>query len=199
MSKTVVLASSNAGKVREFNQLLADLQFEVVPQSKFNVADADETGLTFVENAILKARNAAQHTNLPALADDSGLEVDALHGAPGIYSARYAGPKASATENLEKLLAMLKDVPEEQRGARFHCVLVYLRHALDPTPLICQGTWEGRILTAPRGASGFGYDPVFFVPTHACSAAELPAETKNALSHRGQALRQLLAALPGRS
>jgi len=194
-----VLASSNAGKVREFNQLLADLQFEVVPQSQFNVADADETGLTFVENAILKARNAAQHTNLPALADDSGLEVDALHGAPGIYSARYAGPKASATENLEKLLAMLKDVPEEQRGARFHCVLVYLRHALDPTPLICQGTWEGRILTAPRGASGFGYDPVFFVPTHACSAAELPAETKNALSHRGQALRQLLAALPGRS
>jgi len=199
MSKTVVLASSNAGKVREFNQLLADLQFEVVPQSKFNVADADETGLTFVENAILKARNAAQHTNLPALADDSGLEVDALHGAPGIYSARYAGPKASATENLEKLLAMLKDVPEEQRGARFHCVLVYLRHALDPTPLICQGTWEGRILTAPRGASGFGYDPVFFAPTHDCSAAELPAETKNALSHRGQALRQLLAALPGRS
>jgi XTP/dITP diphosphohydrolase len=199
MSKTVVLASSNAGKVREFNQLLADLQFEVVPQSQFNVADADETGLTFVENAILKARNAAHHTNLPALADDSGLEVDALHGAPGIYSARYAGPKASDAENLEKLLAMLKDVPEEQRDARFHCVLVYLRHALDPTPLICQGTWEGRILTAPRGASGFGYDPVFFVPTHACSAAELPAETKNALSHRGQALRQLLAALPGRS
>ena len=197
MSKTIVLASSNAGKVREFNQLLGDLQLEVVPQSQFNVADADETGLTFVENAILKARNAAQHTNLPALADDSGLEVDALHGAPGIYSARYAGPNASDAENLEKLLGMLKDVPEGKRGARFQCVLVYLRHALDPTPLICQGTWEGRILTRPRGTNGFGYDPVFFVPTHACTAAELPPDVKNALSHRGQALRQLLASLPG--
>ncbi len=199
MSKTIVLASSNAGKVREFNQLLGSLQLEVVPQSQFNVTDADETGLTFVENAILKARNAAQHTGLPALADDSGLEVDALNGAPGIYSARYAGPKASDVENLEKLLGMLKDVPEQKRSARFQCVLVYLRHALDPTPLICQGTWEGRILTAPRGSNGFGYDPVFFVPTHAASAAELPAEIKNALSHRGQALRQLLASLPGRT
>jgi XTP/dITP diphosphohydrolase len=199
MSKTIVLASSNAGKVREFNQLLGGLQLEVVPQSHFSVTDAEETGLTFVENAILKARNAAQHTQLPALADDSGLEVDALHGAPGIYSARYAGPKASDAENLEKLLSMLKDVPEEKRGARFQCVLVYLRHALDPTPLICQGTWEGRILPVPRGTNGFGYDPVFFVPTHACSAAELPAETKNALSHRGQALRQLLVTLPRRT
>jgi XTP/dITP diphosphohydrolase len=198
VSKTIVLASSNAGKVREFNQLLAGLQLEVVPQSQFNVADADETGLTFVENAILKARNAAQHTGLPAIADDSGLEVDALHGAPGIYSARYAGPNASDTENLEKLLGMLNDVPETQRSARFQCVLVYMRHALDPTPLICQGTWEGRILTRARGTNGFGYDPVFFVPTHQCSAAELPAEVKNSLSHRGQALRQLLAGLPGR-
>ena len=197
MNRTVVLASSNAGKVREFNQLLGGLQLEVVPQSQHNVTDADETGLTFVENAILKARNAAQHTNLPALADDSGLEVDALRGAPGIYSARYAGPKASDAENLAKLLTMLKDVPEQKRSARFQCVLVYLRHALDPTPLICQGTWEGRILTAPRGANGFGYDPVFFVPTHACSAAELPAESKNSLSHRGQALRQFLVVLPG--
>jgi len=199
VNKTIVLASSNAGKLREFNQLLGNLQLEIVPQSSFNVTDAEETGLTFVENAILKARNAAQHTGLPALADDSGLEVDALHGAPGIYSARYAGPKASDTENLEKLLALLKDVPEQKRGARFQCVLVYLRHALDPTPLICQGTWEGRILTAARGANGFGYDPVFFVPDHACSAAELPAETKNAQSHRGQALHQLLAALSGRT
>jgi len=197
MSKAIVLASSNAGKVREFNQLLGGLQLEVVPQSQFHVTDAEETGLTFVENAILKARNAAQHTGLPAIADDSGLEVDALHGAPGIYSARYAGPKASDAENLEKLLGMLRDVPEEKRGARFQCVLVYLRHALDPTPLICQGTWKGSILTAPRGANGFGYDPVFFVPTHACSAAELPAESKNILSHRGQALSQLLVALPG--
>jgi XTP/dITP diphosphohydrolase len=199
MSKTIVLASSNAGKVREFNQLLGDLQLEVVPQSRFNVADAEETGLTFVENAILKARNAAQHTRLPALADDSGLEVDALHGAPGIYSARYAGPNASDAENLEKLLGMLNDIPEAQRGARFQCVLVFMRHALDPTPLICQGTWEGRILIRPCGTNGFGYDPVFFVPTHECSAAELPAKVKNSLSHRGQALRQLLAGLPGRA
>lgn len=199
MNKKIVLASSNAGKLREINQLLDSLQFEVVSQSQLNVVDAEETGLTFVENAILKARNAAQHTGLPALADDSGLEVDALHGAPGIYSARYAGPKASDAENLEKLLAMIKDVPEDKRSARFQCVLVYLRHALDPTPLICQGTWEGRILTAARGENGFGYDPVFFVPTHACSAAELPAETKNVLSHRGQALRQLLEILPGRT
>ena len=197
MSKTIVLASSNAGKVREFNQLLGGLQLEVVPQSHFNVADAEETGLTFVENAILKARNAAQHAHRPALADDSGLEVDALDGAPGIYSARYAGPGAGDRANLEKLLAMLAGVPEAQRSARFQCVLVYMRHALDPTPLICQGTWEGRILTEARGSGGFGYDPVFFVPSHSCSSAELPAEVKNALSHRGQALQKLLAALRG--
>ena len=197
MSKTIVLASSNAGKVREFNQLLGGLQLEVVPQSHFNVADAEETGLTFVENAILKARNAAQHAHRPALADDSGLEVDALDGAPGIYSARYAGPGAGDRANLEKLLAMLAGVPDAQRTARFQCVLVYMRHALDPTPLICQGTWEGRILTEARGSGGFGYDPVFFVPSHGCSSAELPAEVKNALSHRGQALQKLLAALRG--
>ena len=199
MNKTIVLASSNAGKVREFNQLLGGLHLEVVPQSQFNVADVDETGLTFVENAILKARHAAQHTGLPALADDSGLEVDALHGAPGIYSARYAGAGASDADNLKKLLEALKDVPEQNRGARFQCVLVYLRHALDPTPLICQGTWGGRILPEPRGSSGFGYDPVFFVPTHSLSAAELSAPIKNSLSHRGQALRQLLASLANRN
>ena len=198
MNKTIVLASSNAGKVREFNQLLGGLHLEVVPQSRFNVTDAEETGLTFVENAILKARHAAQHTQMPALADDSGLEVDALQGAPGIYSARYAGPDASDADNLKKLLAQLKHVPPQNRGARFQCVLVYLRHALDPTPLICQGAWEGSILLEPRGSSGFGYDPVFFVPTHTCSAAELPSQTKNALSHRGQALRHLLVNLPKR-
>lgn len=198
MSKTIVLASNNAGKVREFNALLAGLDLEVVPQSQFGVAEVEETGLTFVENAILKARNAAQHALRPAIADDSGLEVDALDGAPGIYSARYAGPGASDAANLEKVLGMLNGVPEAKRTARFQCVLVYLRHALDPTPLIVQGTWEGRILDAPRGASGFGYDPVFFVPTHGCSAAELRPETKNALSHRGQALRRLLELLPGR-
>lgn len=195
MSKTVVLASGNPGKVREFNQLLSSLDFEVVPQSRYAVAEAEETGLTFVENAILKARNAAHHTRLPALADDSGLEVDALNGAPGIYSARYAGPGASDRENLEKLLTMLDGVPDERRAARFQCVLVYLRHALDPTPLICQGTWEGRILTAARGTGGFGYDPVFFVPDQGCASAELPPEVKNTLSHRGQALRKLLDAL----
>jgi len=192
---TVVLASSNPGKVREFNELLAGHRIEVVPQSQFGVQDADETGLTFVENAILKARNAARHTGLPAIADDSGLEVDALKGAPGIYSARYAGAGAGDQANLEKLLAELEDVPEAGRSARFRCLMVYLRHADDPTPLICQGTWEGRILTTPRGSNGFGYDPVFFVPTHDCSAAELEPVVKNALSHRGQALRQLVAAL----
>lgn len=192
---TIVLASNNPGKVREFNALLADHHIEVVPQSQFGVAEADETGLSFVENAILKARNAAAHTGLPAIADDSGLEVDALNGAPGIYSARYAGIGAGDRANLEKLLADLKDVPEAQRTARFQCLMVYMRHANDPTPLICQGTWEGRILFEPRGSQGFGYDPVFFVPTHDCSSAELPPEVKNALSHRGQALRKLVAAL----
>jgi XTP/dITP diphosphohydrolase len=196
--KRVVLASSNPGKVREIHQLLADLDLDVVPQSEYGVLDAEETGLTFVENAILKARNAALHTALPAIADDSGIEVDALNGAPGIYSARYAGAGAGDQANLEKLLADLADVAEERRTARFQCLMVYLRHAHDPTPLICQGTWEGRILFAPRGDNGFGYDPVFHVPTHACSSAELPPEVKNALSHRGQALRKLLAALKGK-
>ena len=193
----VVLASGNVGKVREFNQLLGDQHIEVVPQSSFGVPEAEETGLTFIENAILKARNAARHTGLPALADDSGIEVDALNGAPGIYSARYAGAGASDEANLRKLLEALEDVPDAKRGARFQCVIAYLRHAEDPTPLICQGTWEGRILTAPRGANGFGYDPVFFVPDEDASAAELPAEIKNRLSHRGQALRRLLEALRG--
>ena len=191
----IVLASGNPGKVREINQLLAGLGLQVCPQSEFGVEEAEETGLTFVENAILKARNAAQHTGLPAIADDSGLEVDALQGAPGIRSARYAGPGASDRDNLEKLLEAIKDVPEEGRTARFQCLMVYMRHALDPTPVICQGSWEGRILFEPRGDGGFGYDPVFFVPTHGCSSAELPPETKNALSHRGQALRLLVAAL----
>ena len=193
--KDIVLASSNPGKVREINQVLADLDVMVRPQGEFNVIDAEETGLTFVENAILKARNAAHYTGLPAIADDSGLEVDALAGAPGIYSARYAGAGASDRQNLEKLLHVLKEIPEEKRSARFQCLMVYMRHANDPTPLICQGSWEGRILTSARGSNGFGYDPVFYVPTHDCASAELPAETKNLLSHRGQALRQLLAAL----
>ena len=195
MSQRIVLASNNAGKVREFNQLLTGTDFEVLPQSEFGVIEAEETGLTFVENAILKARNAAEHTGLPAIADDSGLEVDALDGAPGIYSARYAGIGASDLQNLEKLLADIKDVPDAQRTARFQCLMVYMRHAKDPTPQIFQGTWEGRILHAPQGDNGFGYDPVFFVPTHNCSSAELEPDVKNSLSHRGQALMQLIEAL----
>jgi len=193
--KRIVLASNNAGKVREFNQLLHGCGIEVIPQAELGVTEIEETGLSFVENALLKARNAAAHTGLPALADDSGLEVDALNGAPGIYSARYAGPGASDADNVTRLLADLAEVPQNLRSARFQCLLVLLRHAKDPTPLICQGTWNGRILFEPRGDNGFGYDPVFFVPSHQCAAAELPAETKNSLSHRGQALQQLLAAL----
>lgn len=191
----IVLATGNLGKVREINQLLAGHDLEVIPQSVFQVPEVEETGLTFVENAIIKARNAAAHADLPAIADDSGLEVDALQGAPGIYSARYAGPGASDRDNLEKLLVELGDLPEAQRSARFQCIMVYLRHAHDPSPLICQGTWEGRVLFAPRGDNGFGYDPVFYVPDQDCSSAELAPELKNRLSHRGQALRKLIAAL----
>lgn len=201
MSKTlaprIVLASGNPGKVREIAQLLADHHVEVLPQSAFNVPEVEETGLTFVENAILKARNAAAHSGLPAIADDSGLEVDALNGAPGIYSARYAGPGCTDGDNNAKLLDALQDIPEQERSARFQCLLVYLNHAEDPTPLIVQGTWEGRILDAARGAGGFGYDPLFLVPELGQTSAQLPAETKNRLSHRGQALRGLLAAFAG--
>ena len=197
MTQRIVLASNNAGKVREFNQLLAGSELEVIPQSEFQVEEIEETGLTFVENALLKARNAAQHTGLPAIADDSGLEVDALEGAPGIYSARYAGAGASDRQNLEKLLEALKDVGDENRSARFQCLMVYMHHPADPTPMIFQGTWEGRILRAPQGSNGFGYDPVFYVPAQQCSSAELPSDLKNSLSHRGQALRQLISVLRG--
>jgi len=197
MTHRIVLASNNAGKVREFNQLLAGSGLEVIPQSEFQVEEIEETGLTFVENALLKARNAAQHTGLPAIADDSGLEVDALEGAPGIYSARYAGAGASDRQNLEKLLEALKGVDDENRSARFQCLMVYLLHPADPTPMIFQGTWEGRILRTPQGSNGFGYDPVFYVPEQQCSSAELESDLKNSLSHRGQALRQLIAALRG--
>jgi XTP/dITP diphosphohydrolase len=193
--KKIVLASGNKGKVREFNQLFAGLDIEVVPQTEFGVEEVEETGLTFVENAILKARNAAAHTGLPAIADDSGLEVDALKGAPGIYSARYARVGATDEENLHKLLQALEGVAEAERGARFQCLLVLMEHEMDPTPIICQGTWEGRISTAPQGDNGFGYDPVFYVPSHHCSAAQLDAEVKNGMSHRGQALQKMLQAI----
>lgn len=191
----IVLASSNPGKLKEFNQLLADVGFTVLPQSEFNVVDAEETGLSFVENAIIKARNACEATGLPALADDSGIEVDALNGRPGIYSARFAGANATNASNNDKLLAEMDGVDEAKRSARYQCVLVYMRHAEDPTPIICQGSWEGRILEAPRGDGGFGYDPLFFVPTHNCAAAELSKEEKSRISHRAIALKALLARL----
>jgi XTP/dITP diphosphohydrolase len=194
MNRRIVLATGNRGKVREFTELLAGSGLTIVPQTDFGITGADETGLTFVENAILKARHAAIHTGLPAIADDSGLEVDHLNGAPGIHSARYAGDGGSDANNA-KLLEVLKGLPDERRTARFQCLLVYLRHAEDPTPLICQGTWEGRILHAPGGSAGFGYDPLFYVPDEGCSAAELDPARKNAISHRGQALTCLLAAL----
>jgi XTP/dITP diphosphohydrolase len=193
--KRVVLASGNKGKLREINQLLEGLHIIAVPQTQLGVTDVEETGLTFVENAIIKARHASQLTGLPAIADDSGIEVDALHGAPGIYSARYSGEGASDADNLCLMLDNLRDVPEAQRTARFQCLIVYMRHGKDPTPIICQGTWEGRILFEPVGDNGFGYDPVFYVPEEACSAAQLDSDVKNRLSHRGQALRKLMSAL----
>lgn len=198
MTRKIVLASGNAGKLREFQQLLAGCGFDVVPQSAYQVDNAEETGLTFVENAIIKARHACQHTGLPAIADDSGLEVDALNGRPGIYSARYAGIGVSDGDNNAKLLQELQTVPESHRTARYHCVLAFMRHAEDPTPLLCHGSWEGRILTAARGQGGFGYDPLFFVPTHGCAAAELDKDEKNRISHRGIAMAALLAILKNR-
>jgi XTP/dITP diphosphohydrolase len=199
MTHEIVLATGNPGKVREIQQLLLELEIHVSPQSQFNVPEADETGLTFVENALIKARNAAEHSGLAAIADDSGLEVDALNGVPGIYSARYAGVGATDEQNLQKLLTEMKGVPTEQRTARFQCVMVYLRHAADPTPVIAQGTWEGRILETPAGDGGFGYDPVFFVPSCNCSSAQLAPGQKNRLSHRGQALQQLVRLLKASS
>jgi len=186
----VVLASGNAGKLREFAALLADAGIELVPQSDYPVPAAPETAPTFVENALLKARNAARYTGLPAIADDSGLEVDALDGAPGVYSARYAGPHADDAANNRRLLDALADVPPANRSARFRAVLVYLRHADDPAPLIAEGTWSGTIAAAPRGDAGFGYDPLFEL-ADGRTAAELPADEKNLLSHRGQALAAL--------
>jgi XTP/dITP diphosphohydrolase len=185
----IILASNNQGKAKEFTALLAP--HPILTQGYFNIPEVEETGSTFIENALLKARNAALHADLPALADDSGLVIDALNGAPGVFSARYAGVGSSDADNIQKVLSALKDVPEAQRTARFICVLVLLRHAEDPLPLIAQGIWEGRILTQPQGDNGFGYDPIFWVPEQECAAAALSAEQKNRLSHRGQALRQL--------
>ena len=190
----IVLASGNAGKVREINRLFAGSGIEILPQSDFDVPDVPETGTTFVENAIIKARHAAKCTGLPAIADDSGIEVDALDARPGVYSARYAGENASDEANNRKMLEELEGVPDAQRTARYQCLLVFMRAHTDPVPLITQGSWEGRILHAPRGDGGFGYDPIFYVPTHQCSGGELPLEVKNTISHRARALNAMLEA-----
>jgi len=199
MTHKVVLASSNAGKLRELRSLLAPCDFEVLAQSDFNIPDADETGLTFVENAILKARNACEHSGLPAIADDSGLEVDALNGQPGIYSARFSngwqGQPANDARNNQYLLEQLLKTTDDQRTARYQCVLVYMRHSKDPTPIICQGTWEGKILHQLVGENGFGYDPLFYIPEHNCSSAQLSKDVKNSISHRAIALKALIASL----
>ena len=188
----IVLASGNAGKLKEFKKLLQHCGFDVLPQSDFNVPEVAETGLSFVENAIIKARHAAEHTGLPAIADDSGLEVDALKGQPGIYSARYAGEQCSDKDNNKKLLQALMNIPEPLRSARFQCVLAFMRHSSDPTPVICQSCWDGNILFEEHGENGFGYDPLFFVPEHKCSSAELSRQIKNTISHRAKAMQKLL-------
>jgi XTP/dITP diphosphohydrolase len=193
--KKIVLASGNAGKLREFQQLLVGCGFEVLPQSDFFSENAEETGLTFVENAIIKARYACAKTGLPAIADDSGLEEDALNGRPGIYSARYAGEDAKDADNNAKLLQELNGISAEKRTARYHAVLALMRHAEDPTPILCHGVWEGVILTEPHGEGGFGYDPLFFVPSHNCASAELDKAEKNRISHRGRAMQELLRKL----
>lgn len=190
----IVVASGNSGKVAELSRLLSSLPFNLRLQSELGVTPAEETGCTFVENALLKARAASEQTGLPALADDSGLAVDALGGAPGVYSARYAGDEGDAANN-GKLLAALAGVPEDKRTAQFHCVLVLLRHAQDPTPVIAQAAWQGRILSSARGIDGFGYDPLFFVPSHGVAAAELDRDEKNRISHRGLAVAKLLKML----
>ncbi|MEQ1579101.1 MAG: RdgB/HAM1 family non-canonical purine NTP pyrophosphatase [Steroidobacteraceae bacterium] len=195
MKPRIVLATTNPAKLRELEDLLAPWQVEVLAQSRFTRDSVAETGLTFVENAILKARYAAEKSGLPAVADDSGIEVDALRGRPGIYSARYAGQGASDTDNLQRLLVELAGVPLEKRTARYRCALVYMRYELDPAPIICQASWEGTIMVESRGDGGFGYDPIFQVAGLGVTAAELSAEAKNQLSHRGKALRFLVAEL----
>lgn len=187
----IVLATQNTGKVTEFKELTKELHWEIIPLSQFTHQSPAETGLTFIENAIIKARYASKLTGLPALADDSGIVVDALNGEPGVYSARYAGEAVSFSVHIQKLLNHLKDVPVAKRSAHFYCALVLLRYPSDPAPLIGLGQWDGQILLEPQGTQGFGYDPVFYVPTHQCSAAELPSTIKNKISHRGQALHEL--------
>ncbi|HEY5715881.1 MAG TPA: XTP/dITP diphosphatase [Psychromonas sp.] len=195
MKKKWVLATGNQGKVKEMSELLNSFAIEVLPQSQFEVPEVAETGTTFVENAIIKARHAAKVTGLPAIADDSGLEVDFLNGQPGIYSSRFSGENATDQENIELLLNKLEGVGREHRRARFQCVLVYLRHELDPTPIICQGTWHGSITESVQGENGFGYDPVFWVESEQSTSAQLSKQRKGELSHRGKALTMLVELL----
>lgn len=191
----IVLASGNQGKLAELQAMLQPLALEVVAQNELRVPEAEETGVTFIENALIKARNAAEHTGLPAISDDSGLAVDVLDGAPGVRSARYSGADANDLANNRKLLQALAGVPDEQRGAQFHCTVVYLRHAQDPVPIICHGVWPGYILRDARGQAGFGYDPLFWVPEEQASSAELSKARKNRISHRGRAMRALILRL----
>lgn len=193
--KKLVLASANAGKLRELKHILDDLGYDLHPQSEFGVGEVPETGTTFVENAIIKARHAAEQTGLPALADDSGIEVDALDGAPGVYSARFAGDNADDDANNALLVEKLRNVPPAKRGARYRAVIVLMRHARDPSPLICEGSWEGLIQLEAAGDGGFGYDPHFYLPELGCTSAQLSADQKNRLSHRGQALAELKSRL----
>ena len=195
MTQKIVLASGNKGKVAELSQMLAPFQYQIVPQTELGVSDADETGLTFIENALIKARHAALVTGLPAIADDSGLAVDILGGAPGIYSARYAGEAATDSDNIDKLLSAMQQVPQGQRGAQFHCVLVYLRHAEDPTPLVCHGVWRGDISLTRSGDNGFGYDPIFTPEGTDKTFAEMSQEEKNGISHRARALEKMMTYL----
>ena len=199
MNRELVLASDNSGKLRELDALLSGTGFSVVGQGVLGVIPAEETGKTFVENAILKARNAARQTGRPAIADDSGIEVDALDGAPGVYSARFAGEGASDSENVAKMLSQLAGVPWQERQARFRCLMVCLRRGDDPAPLICEGTWKGYIAASASGENGFGYDPVFWVPEENCTAAELSPSAKNTLSHRAKALKLLVKELTTRA
>ncbi|MAX56728.1 MAG: non-canonical purine NTP pyrophosphatase, RdgB/HAM1 family [Alcanivoracaceae bacterium] len=191
----IVLASGNKKKLAELQNLLTPLNIEVVPQSEFDVPEADETGTTFVENAIIKARNACKHTGLPAIADDSGIEIDALRGAPGVFSARFAGVGATDAKNNKLMVELLSDLPDVNRGARYVAVLALMEHEDDATPILCQGTWNGEIVLEPQGEQGFGYDPHFFVPEKGCTAAQLDPQEKNALSHRGKAMAALLKQL----
>lgn len=191
----IVIASNNLKKSQELEHIFTTKNIPTISQAKLQITSVAETGLTFVENAILKARNACKHTNMPAVGDDSGLEVDAIAKRPGIYSSRFAGRAATDNDNITKLLEELRHIPKPERQARFQCVMVFMKEAFDPTPIICQGTWEGTITLAPEGKNGFGYDPVFWVPNYNCTAAQLPLEIKNKISHRAQALQKLIIAI----